>query len=79
MQKIIEEYKNNGHKFLLQAFGSSKYLEDLSGITDLMTAQHAEVNLSLFDAFVFDLLHINSLLSIFQVLEFNDSDFDLSD
>lgn len=32
---ILDEYKNNGFEFLLNAFNSSKYLEDLTGLTEL--------------------------------------------
>jgi len=40
---ILNEYKANGHKFLFNAFGSSKYLEDLSGISALLSAEHEEI------------------------------------
>lgn len=46
LQKILEEYKKDGHQFLLKVFESSKYLEDLSGITDLLTAQHDEASIN---------------------------------
>lgn len=40
LQKVLMEYKTKGVDFLLEAFGSTKYLEDLTGITDLMNEQH---------------------------------------
>lgn len=40
LKKVLMEYKTKGIDFLLEAFGCTKYLEDLTGITDLMNEQH---------------------------------------
>lgn len=48
LQKIIDEYRARGHDFLFQVFESSKCLEDLSGISDMINAQHEEVFIYLF-------------------------------
>lgn len=61
-KKIMNEYKERGNEFLLHVFGSSKYLEDLSGITELLTAQHDEVK---FIAFLFRERYIIDLFRFF--------------
>lgn len=33
---VIDEYKKNGFEFLLKVFNSSKYLEDLTGLTEVL-------------------------------------------
>lgn len=43
IQVILDEYEKNGHSFLFKVFETSKYLEDLSGISALMKEEHAEV------------------------------------
>lgn len=43
LQKIIDEYRDRGHEFLFEVFESSKCLEDLSGISDMLNAQHEDV------------------------------------
>lgn len=43
-QKIVDAYKANGHEFLFKVFETSKYLEDLSGISELLSSQHDEVS-----------------------------------
>lgn len=42
-QKIINEYRTRGHDFLFQVFESSKCLEELSGISDMLNSQQGEV------------------------------------
>lgn len=43
-QKIIAEYRKRGQEFLFEVFNSSKCLEELSGISEMLNAQHDEVN-----------------------------------
>ncbi|XP_031635695.1 ubiquitin-like modifier-activating enzyme ATG7 [Contarinia nasturtii] len=42
-KKIIDEYRARGHEFLFEVFESSKCLEELSGISEILNAQHEEV------------------------------------
>ncbi|XP_055294846.1 ubiquitin-like modifier-activating enzyme ATG7 [Sitodiplosis mosellana] len=42
-KKILDEYRNRGHEFLFQVFESSKCLEELSGISEMLNAQHEEI------------------------------------
>ena len=37
---VLEEYKTRGNEFLVQVFETTKYLEDLTGITDLVNQDH---------------------------------------
>lgn len=76
-QKIIDEYRARGHEFLFQVFESSKCLEELSGISDILNAQHEEVILYLVYVYIQKLI---LSLEIFQILEFDEnSDFELSE
>lgn len=43
LQKIIDEYRSKGHEFLFKVFNSSKCLEELSGISEMLSTQHEEV------------------------------------
>lgn len=45
LQKIIDQYRTRGYEFLFEVFSSSKCLEDLSGISELLSAQHGEVQM----------------------------------
>lgn len=47
-QKIVDEYRAKKHEFLFNVFESPKCLEDLSGISDMLNAEHEEVNSVLF-------------------------------
>lgn len=51
---MLAEYKSRGNKFLFQVFDSAKYLEDLTGISDLLDVDN-------------------------DIIDFNDSDFELSE
>lgn len=35
--QVIERYKSDGFEFLLNAFNDAKYLEEISGLTELQT------------------------------------------
>lgn len=50
-QKIIDEYRKRGHEFLFDVFNSSKCLEELSGISEMLNAQHDEVCIRLMKTF----------------------------
>lgn len=54
LQKVLAEYKSRGNEFLFQVFESAKYLEDLTGISDLLDVDN-------------------------DIIDFNDSDFELSE
>lgn len=36
LQRVLQAYRNEGHKFLFQTFETAKYLEDLTGISEFM-------------------------------------------
>lgn len=40
LQKVLNEYQVRGNEFLLDAFNSSKYLEDLTGISEMLKESH---------------------------------------
>lgn len=42
-QRIVDEYKRNGNEFLFKVFDTSKHLEDISGISELLSEEHDEV------------------------------------
>lgn len=44
-KQIIDQYRNRGYDFLFEVFSSSKCLEDVSGISELLNAQHEEVQM----------------------------------
>lgn len=45
LQKIIDQYRTRGYEFLFEVFSSSECLEELSGISELLSAQHGEVQM----------------------------------
>lgn len=65
-----------GNDFLFDAFGSSKYLEDLTGISELISEQH---EVSTFQTRQAKEVKIIVFLYYTQIIEMDDSDFDLSD
>lgn len=36
LQRVLQAYRNEGHKFLFKTFETAKYLEDLTGISEFM-------------------------------------------
>lgn len=40
LQKVLAEYKSRGNEFLFDVFDSAKYLEDLTGISDLLDVEN---------------------------------------
>lgn len=43
LQKILEEYSKRKVDFILDALNTSKYLEDLTGITEMMKESHEDI------------------------------------
>ncbi len=65
-----------GNEFLLDVFGSNKYLEDLTGISEMINEQHEVMKYEL-DKVIFVKLFFS--FQTHQIIEMDDSDFELSD
>ncbi|KAJ6634983.1 Ubiquitin-like modifier-activating enzyme ATG7 [Pseudolycoriella hygida] len=44
-EKVLNEYAVRGNEFLLDVFASNKYLEDLTGISELINEQHVIIDM----------------------------------
>lgn len=91
LQIVLDEYENRKIDFLFDVFNSTKYLEDLTGISTLAVCD-SEVRMhSLWFRFIYTYPLINCLYEqnlhykvpkivfFFQIIECEDSDFEMSD
>lgn len=70
---ILTEYEKKGFKFLLQVFNSSKYLEDLTGLTEMYKNPILdEVKKNIIFHNFFYIFGLN----VFQMIELEDSDIE---